>query len=126
MKEGLDMKRATIVPALLIVVAGLLSSSIAEASCENICVRMLRACLASEWPADDCWAEHVECLNACNGGDISGKLALKDEDPQSRVASRGAAQSCVIERGESAAPRALLALLPGPRERTDVRASQAR
>lgn len=112
------MKSATIVPVLLIAVAGLFSSSIAEASCQNICVRALRACEASGWPVEDCWAEHAACLDACaGGGGFSGERALKDEGP---------AQSCVTEHGESAGRRALLALMPEPGDRAEVRASRAR
>lgn len=113
------MKSATIVPALLIAVAGLFSPSIAEASCQNICVQALRACLASDWPEDDCRAEHAECLAACAGGStIAG--------PQPAVESHGAAQSCIAEHGENTAPQALLALVLDLGYRADVPASQTR
>ena len=119
------MKRATVVSALLIAVACLFSSSTAQASCQNICVRALKNCLDSGWPADDCYAEHADCLTACGGGgSISGKLALKDEG---REHGRRQAQSCVTERGERTARRAPLARVTEPKDRGRTqRASQSR
>lgn len=112
------MKSVTIVPALLIAVASLFSPSIAEASCHNICVRAYRACLATDWPEDDCLAELGECTTACGGPlPISGELVLKDDV---------SAQSCVIERSESTAAPARLALRAEPANRADIRASQVR
>ena len=119
------MKRATIVTAFL-VAAGLISASRAEASCQSICVRLFRACLA-DFPEDACQAELGDCLDGCaGGGSVFSKSALKDEGPRPRAEPRGLEQACVTEDEESTPLRALLALVPGTGDRGDVRASQAR
>jgi len=113
------MKTATIVSALLVAVAGVFSPSIAEASCQNICVRGFNDCLASGTLEADCRAELTACLNDCVGGGSVGELALNDDD------ARVSARSCVVENEASTTGRALLALLLEP-SHSGVRASRAR